>query len=88
MLTPPGECESCPMSDRALRELLTRYPCYELAAYHACMLLAQESAIRLADGTTAPSQRRYWLSMAQTFRPVRGGVLRRADEACPTGVEA
>lgn len=69
------------LSDDALGALLDEYPCYELAAYHACLRLAQNSELRLADGTSAPSQENYWLRMAQVFRPSRSGSLCRADEA-------
>lgn len=80
MLSQPGECECCPLSQTTLLWLLAKYGSYELAAYHACIMLSQDSAMRMSDGTTAPSQSRYWLNMAMTFRPNRGGAMQRADE--------
>lgn len=74
-----GECE-CTLSDCQLGALLERYPCYELAAYHACMLMAQNDGMRLPDGTVTPDQSGYWLRMALTFRPCASGSVRRADE--------
>ena len=79
MLDTAGECAVCTLSDLTLGELLKRYPCYELAAYRACILLSQEGAMRLADGTATPSQSRYWLRRAADFRPNTGRALRRAD---------
>lgn len=80
--SPPGsgECE-CGLSDGQLGSILERYPCYELAAYHACLLMAQNDGIRLADGTVMPDQSEYWLRLALTFRPCASGTVRRADEA-------
>lgn len=82
MLSQPGECESCPLSETTLLWLLTRYGSYEQAAYQACIMLSQDCAMRMSDGTTAPSQSRYWLNMALSFRPNRGGTLCRGD--CPS----
>lgn len=81
MLSQPGECECCPLSDTTLLWLLARYGSYEQAAYQACVMLSQDCAMRMSDGTTAPSQSRYWLNLALTFRPNRGGTTVRADEA-------
>lgn len=75
---PGGGC--CTLDDTALSELLERYPCYELAAYHACIIMAQEDSLRLPDGTTIPSQRAYWLSRARQLRPARSRTVVRADE--------
>lgn len=72
-------CCGCPLSDDTLAALLEMYPCYELALYHACMLLARDSSLRLSDGTAAPSQSRYWLRLALSFRPSRTGTVNRAD---------
>jgi len=83
MLSQPGECDCCPLSETTLLWLLTRYGSYEQAAYQACVMLSQDCAMRMSDGTTAPSQSRYWLNMALSFRPNRGGALSRAD--CPSG---
>ena len=80
MLTQPGECECCPLSQTTLLWLLAQYGSYERAAYQACIMLSQDCAMRMSDGATAPSQSRYWLNMALTFRPNRGGAMVRADE--------
>jgi len=80
MLSQPGECECCPLSETTLLWLLSRYDSYEQAAYQACVMLSQDCAMRMSDGTTAPSQSRYWLNLALTFRPSRGGIVGRADE--------
>ncbi len=85
MLSQPGECECCPLSEATLQWLLARYGSLELAAYHACMMLSQDCAMRMSDGTTAPSQTRYWLNLALTFRPNRGRAVTRADELSGTG---
>ena len=69
------------LSDGALGALLDEYPCFELAAYHACLRLSQNTELRLADGTAAPSQENYWRRMAAVFRPQRGGCIKRADDS-------
>ena len=76
----PQGC-GCALPDETLYRLLARYPCYELAAYHACIMMAREDSLTLADGTVIPSQRDYWLTRAAELRPVRSGTVRRADEA-------
>ena len=75
----PQGC-GCALSDEMLYRLLTRYPCYELAAYHACIMMAREDSLELPDGTRIPSQREYWLTRAAELRPVRSGTVKRADE--------
>lgn len=80
MLSQPGECECCPLSESTLQWLLTRYGSYEQAAYQACVMLSQDCSMRMSDGTTAPSQSQYWLNLALTFRPNRGRTVTRADE--------
>lgn len=80
MLSQPGECDCCPLNEATLMWLLERYGSYEQAAYHACVMLSQDCAMRMSDGTTTPSQSRYWLNLALTFRPSRGKALDRADE--------
>lgn len=79
MLSQPGECESCPLSQTTLLWLLSQHGSYRRAAYHACMMLSQDCAMRMSDGSSVPSQRRYWLNLALTFRQNRGGALNRAD---------
>lgn len=73
-------CCGCPLSDDTLSTLLEMYPCYELALYHACLLLSRDSSLRLSDGTQAASQSRYWLRLALSYRPCASTTLRRADE--------
>ena len=85
MLSQPGECECCPLSQTTLLWLLAEYGSYTKAAYHACIMLSQDCAMRTGDGTTVPSQSRYWLNMALTFRTNHGGALRRADQAANGG---
>ena len=85
MLSQPGECECCPLSQTTLMWLLAKHGSYDSAAYHACVMLAQDCAMRMSDGTSVPSQRRYWLNLALSFRPNRGGALRRADQAANGG---
>ena len=77
-----ADCENCGcfLSDDQLDDLLTRFPCYELAAYHACIMMAQRTDLRLSDGTTTPDQSGYWLRCALTFRPGGSRALCRADE--------
>lgn len=72
-------CCGCPLSDDTLMALLEMYPCYELALYHACMLLARDSSLRLSDGTQAASQSRYWLRLALSYRPSHTKSICRAD---------
>ena len=76
------DCENCGcfLSDDQLGTLLTVYPCFELAAYHACILMAQRTDLRLSDGTSTPDQSVYWLRCALCFRPDGCRTLRRADE--------
>ncbi len=85
MLSQPGECECCPLSETTLLWLLSRYGSYEQAAYHACIMLSQDCSMRLSDGTTLPSQSRYWLDLALTFRPNRSGTVARADSPKRSG---
>ena len=80
MIAPAGSGCRCALDDGFLCALLERYPCYELAAYHACLTLAQDDSLALPDGTKLPAQRAYWLSRAAELRPTRTGLLRRADE--------
>jgi len=80
MLSQPGQCEGCPLSDATLLWLLSEHKSYEQAAYQACMMLSQDTSMRMGDGTSTPSQSRYWLNRALTFRPNRGGSLCRADD--------
>lgn len=82
MLELPGcsEAGKCFLTDEQLLALLERYPCYELAAYHACIIMAQRTDMRLSDGTDIPDQSAYWLRRALSFRPKMGGQVRRADE--------
>lgn len=70
----------CFLTDEQLITLLEMYPCYELAAYHACLMMAQRTDMRLSDGTDIPDQSLYWLRRAIAFRPNGGSSLRRADE--------
>jgi len=82
MLAPAGCPKAAlPLSDEELAAVLTWYPCFELAAYHVCLRLAQNDATRLSDGTQTSSQENYWLRMARVFRPDAGRVVRRADDA-------
>ena len=83
MIAPARGGQSCALGDGFLFELLERYPCYELAAYHACLSLAQDDSLTLPDGTKLPSQRAYWLSRAAELRPSGSRVMRRADEVQP-----
>ena len=78
------DCENCGcfLTDGQLSDLLTQYPCYELAAYHACILMAQRTDLRLSDGTSVPDQSSYWLRCALRFRPNSSRPLTRADEVC------
>ena len=76
--SPGGEC-GYPLNDATLTALLEKYPCYELAAYQACLLMARSDAVRLPDGTATPDQSGYWKRLALTFRPNRGGTVCRAD---------
>lgn len=85
MLVQPGECDCCPLSETTLLWLLSKYRSYELAAYHACLMLSQDSSMRMSDGTTTPSQSQYWLNRALTFRRNRGGTLHRADQPIGKG---
>ena len=75
----PQGC-GCVLDDQTLYRLLQRYPCYELAAYHACIMMAREDSLELSDGTRIPSQRDYWLTRAAELRPTRTGTVGRADE--------
>lgn len=82
MIELPGcsEAGKCFLTDEQLLTLLELYPCYELAAYHACLMMAQRTDMRLSDGTDIPDQSVYWLRRAISFRPNSGGSLCRADE--------
>ncbi len=49
------------------------------AAYHGALAKAKADGITLPDGTTLPSNHDYWLRLAGTFRPNKGGVIPRVD---------
>ena len=78
------DCEGCGcfLTDEQLCCLLTQYPCFELAAYHACILMAQRTDLKLSDGSSVPDQSSYWLRCALRFRPNSSRPLIRADEVC------
>jgi len=78
-----GEGCTCFLSNEILSDLIARYLCLELAAYHACILMAQRTDMKMSDGTTIPDQSGYWLRRAMEFRPYSGRQLRRADEVKP-----
>lgn len=81
-----GGC--CPLDDDALKRLLAEYPCIEQAAYHACLMLSQDSSLGLPDGTRTPSQSRYWEKLALSFRPAKSALLARADEKTERSVRS
>lgn len=77
---PSGEGCTCFLTNEVLEGLLERYPCLELAAYHACLVMAQRTDMKMTDGTSVPDQSGYWLRRAMQFRPYAGKALCRADE--------
>lgn len=50
------------------------------AAYYGALRKAQEDGISLPDGLDLPSSRDYWLRLAQSYRPNKGGPIPRADD--------
>ena len=84
LIAPPDDGCRCILKDEVLAALLKKYPCFELAAYYACILLARNDSLTLPDGTQLPSQREYWLSRAAALRPSRTRTLRRADDGVPS----
>lgn len=90
-LSVPLKCDDCdteavcPMSDNQLDMLLSQ--CgdnLDEASYQACIRLADCDSIKLADGTTLESRRKYWLSLARLFRAGHTRCIPRADEGCST----
>lgn len=79
LLSEDGECRA--LSDAQLSACLVRAngDAYA-AAYYGAIIKAESSGITLPDGTTLPDNRAYWLSIAQMYRPNRGGALPRADD--------
>ncbi len=49
------------------------------AVYLGALAKAKIASITLPDGTTLPNNRDYWLGIAASYRPNRGGVIPRAD---------
>ena len=80
MINVSGNGCSCFLGVELLENLLERYPCYELAAYHACIIMAQRTDMRLSDGTEMPDQSSFWLRCALAFRENKSRPLCRADE--------
>lgn len=62
-----------------LLRLLEQYGSIQAAAYAGCIMLAEDSACRLVDGTTLPDLQAYWLRMAKLYRPSGGRCIQRAD---------
>lgn len=60
--------------------LLEQYGSIQAAAYAGCLMLAEDSACRLPDGTTLPDLQNYWLRMAKLYRPNGGRCVQRADD--------
>ena len=77
LIAPPVDGYRCDLKDEVLEALLKKYPCFELAAYCACMLLARNDSLAMPDGTQLPSQREYWLSRAAILRPSRTRTQRK-----------
>ncbi|MEF9894280.1 MAG: hypothetical protein RSJ41_02585 [Clostridia bacterium] len=79
MLQEDGECRT--LSDAQLQACLLRAGGDVAgAAYFGALIKAESSGMVLPDGTTLPDNRAYWLSIAQMYRPNRGGALPRADD--------
>ncbi len=82
-LSLPGtKCSCCEFTNEELTALLE--DCggdIDTATYHALIRRAENDEIRLPDGTTLPSQRKYWLSLARCYRPNKSGNIPRSDES-------
>ena len=74
------ETESCRvLTDAQLSAYYTKAGSADGAVYLGALNKAQNDQISLPDGTSLPSNREYWLSIAAAHRPNRGGVAQRAD---------
>ena len=81
-LSRPGtSCSCCEFTSEELIALLEEHNWdLDTATYHALIRRAENDEIRLPDGTTLPSQRKYWLSLARCYRPNKSGNIPRSDE--------
>ncbi len=83
LLKPPQygcECNDKSYDESWLLWLLEQHGSIQAAAYAACLMLAEDSACRLPDGTTLPDLQNYWLRMAKLYRPSGGRCVHRADD--------
>lgn len=46
-----------------------------LAAYHLCLLKAEDDSITLPGGLSLPNNRAYWLSLAKRYRANQSKIL-------------
>lgn len=89
LLKPPdyGNCDCCEADSGLdgdwLAELLRAHGSIQAAAYAGCIMLAENSGVRLSDGTTLPDRQNYWLRLARLYRPSGGRCIGRADELPP-----
>ncbi|MCL2486906.1 MAG: hypothetical protein FWE86_04830 [Oscillospiraceae bacterium] len=81
MLTVPGGCPQCPVSDAELCGLLDKYGEVRAAAYAACVRLSESTSMRLPGGGATPDQSGYWLRLARLYRPDYSRHVGRADDA-------
>lgn len=71
----------CEFTDEELTAMLEEHNwALDTTTYYALIRRAENDEIRLPDGTTLPSQRKYWLSLARCYRPNKSGNVTRSDE--------
>lgn len=74
------ESEGCRvLTDQQLSAYYTKAGSADGAIYLGALAKSKVDSIALPDGTTLPNNREYWLTLAASFRPNKGGPLRRAD---------
>lgn len=88
LLKPPtyecgSDCACTANDDSWLTWLLETYGNIQSAAYAGCIMLAEDSDVKMSDGTALPDLHGYWLRMAKLYRPSGGRCIHREDELPP-----
>lgn len=62
------------LSDTMIDNLLEKHKDLETAAYYGAILKAEETSLKLT-GMSTPETRKYFLTLAQMYKPSNSGVL-------------
>lgn len=76
-----GRCGCSVFSDKELMHLLEKHNGdINAASYEGLIIKAENDSVSLPDGIEIESSRKYWLSLAQLYRPCKTHNIPRADE--------